>query len=161
MRPGTASTPSFTCQICSPAHFCASASWRRRSSVAARAAATAFGGGCCCAWATPASRNTRAASRSVPLRFMSRPLLCGTRRDRQASGREALEHARKGNGLAHVLQSAEPRHAALDAHAEAGVRDGAEAAEVEVPGERVAGQRVLRDARLERRQVVLALPAAD
>src|SRR5215469_2351831 len=99
--------------------------------------------------------------RSVPLRFMSRPLLCGRPRDRQASRSQPLEHAREGNRLAHVMQAAEPGDATLDAHAESGVRHGPEAPQVEVPRERLARQRVLGDARLEDLEVVLALATAD
>src|SRR2546430_14083143 len=48
---------------------------------------------------------------------------------------EALEQAGEGDRLAHVGEAAQPGDAALDAHAEAGVRHGAVAAEIEGPAE--------------------------
>src|SRR5579871_2157119 len=42
---------------------------------------------------------------------------------------EAIEHARKRDGFADMLQPADPCHAALDAHAEAAVRYAAEFAQ--------------------------------
>src|SRR3569832_173422 len=78
-----------------------------------------------------------------------------------ASGRQAFEHAREGDGLAHVVQTAEPRDHALDAHAEAGVRYRAVATQIEVPGERGLGQTVLGDLALQGREIVLALSDAE
>src|SRR5208282_4695694 len=46
---------------------------------------------------------------------------------------QPMQHAREGNRLAHVLQSADPGDRALDAHAEAGVRNAAVFAEIEIP----------------------------
>src|SRR2546430_16033585 len=74
---------------------------------------------------------------------------------------EALEQAGEGDRLAHVVEAAQPGDAALDAHAETGVRHGAVAAEIEVPAEGVERELVPSDLRLEHGGVVLALAAAD
>ena len=58
---------------------------------------------------------------------------------------QTIEHSRKRNGLAHVLESADPGDRPLDAHAEAAVRHAAVAPQVEVPFERVLRQVVLLD----------------
>ena len=60
-----------------------------------------------------------------------------------------------------MVEAADPRDGALDAHAEAGVRDGAVAAQVEVPLEGVERQVVLFDALLQQVVGVDALRAAD
>ena len=60
-----------------------------------------------------------------------------------------------------MVQAAEPRHHALDAHAEPGVGDRAVAAEVEVPSERVLRETVGADAGREHLEIVLALAPAD
>ena len=57
------------------------------------------------------------------------------------------EHPRVRNRLAQVLEAADPGDHPLDAHAEAAVRHGAVAAQVEVPLERFLRQVVLLDAR--------------
>src|ERR1017187_3199158 len=59
---------------------------------------------------------------------------------------QPVQRTREGNGLAHVLQSADPGHGALDAHAESGVRNAAELAQVEIPLEGVFRQFVLMNA---------------
>src|SRR5262249_18362078 len=76
-------------------------------------------------------------------------------------GPEALQHARERDRLAQVVEPADPCDEAFDPHAEAGVRHRAVAAEVEVPLEGFARQLMLGDLSLERREVVLALSAAD
>ena len=48
---------------------------------------------------------------------------------------QPIQHPRKRNSLADVFDAGHPGGAAFDAHAEAGVRDAAVAAEVEVPFE--------------------------
>jgi hypothetical protein len=54
-----------------------------------------------------------------------------------------MEHAREGDGLAHVLQAADPGYGSLDAHAEAGVGNAAVFAEIKIPLEGFFGQIVL------------------
>src|SRR5271166_6098286 len=56
---------------------------------------------------------------------------------------QPVQHARKRYGLAHVLEAAYPRHRALDAHAEAGVRHTAELPQVKVPLEGLFRQSML------------------
>ena len=60
-----------------------------------------------------------------------------------------------------MLEPADPRDDALDAHAEAAVRDAAEPAQIEVPLERLARELVLLDAAEQQVVVVDALAAAD
>src|SRR5262249_34837737 len=76
-------------------------------------------------------------------------------------GREAVEHARERDGLANVWQPAHPRHGALDAESETGMREGAVTPDVEVPLERRPREAMLVDRGLELHEVVLALSAAD
>ena len=79
---------------------------------------------------------------AVPL--LSQP--CAPARGRPPagdSGVDLVEHPRVGDGLAHVRQAAHPGDEALDAHAEAAVREGAVLAHVEVPLERLDRQVVL------------------
>src|SRR5208337_5332233 len=77
------------------------------------------------------------------------------------SGVEPVEHTRKRNRLAHVLQSADPGHGSLDAHAEAGVRDAAVLAEIKIPLESFFGQIVLMNALQEQVVGGHALRSAD
>ena len=60
-----------------------------------------------------------------------------------------------------MLKAANPRDASLDAHAEPTMRHAAVTAQVEVPLERFLRKVVVADALLEKREVVLALAAAD
>src|SRR5512146_323686 len=46
---------------------------------------------------------------------------------------QPVQHAREGNGFAHVFQAANPGDHALDAHAESGVGHAAVLAQVEIP----------------------------
>src|SRR3954468_19368565 len=62
---------------------------------------------------------------------------------------DALHHPGVGDGLADVVEAAHPGHGALHAQAEAGVGDAAVLAQVQVPGERLAGEVVLLDALLQ------------
>src|SRR5262245_35364923 len=78
-----------------------------------------------------------------------------------SSGIDAIQHSRERDRLAQVVDAAEPRHDALDPHAEAGVRERAEAAQVEVPAERLLGQAVLVDALQQQLAVREALSPAD
>src|SRR5271165_4653320 len=55
------------------------------------------------------------------------------------SGIQPIQHTRERNCLAHVVESANPRHGALDTHAEARVRHSAELAQVKVPLESFLG----------------------
>src|SRR5438128_1793362 len=72
-----------------------------------------------------------------------------------------VEHARERDGLAHVLERADPGHSALDAHAEATVRHAAELAQVQIPLEGFFWKPVLVDALAQRFIRVHALRAAD
>ena len=65
---------------------------------------------------------------------------------RQSLRVQPIQHPRIRNGLAQMLQAADPADHPLDAHAEAAVRHGAEAAEVEIPLEGLLRQVVLLDA---------------
>ena len=56
-----------------------------------------------------------------------------------------MDLTRVGDGLAEMRDAADPGHAALDSHAEAGVGHGAVASDLEVPAERLLGQSVLAD----------------
>ena len=60
-----------------------------------------------------------------------------------------------------MIDPADPRHDPFDAHAEAAVRDAAEAAEIQVPLERLFRQLVLFDAGDEQIVIVDALAAAN
>src|SRR5260370_1513199 len=55
----------------------------------------------------------------------------------------AVNHAREGDNLTNVLCSANPGHHALKAHAKAGVRHAAIAAQVQIPLEGLLGQLLL------------------
>src|SRR4029078_1250445 len=72
-----------------------------------------------------------------------------------------VEHARVGDRLPQVFESANPADDALDAHAEAAVRDGAVAAQVEIPLEGFVRRVVLLDALQEQIEVGQTLAAAD
>src|SRR2546430_13865507 len=74
---------------------------------------------------------------------------------------EALEQAGEGDRLAHVVEATQPGDAALDAHAEAGVRHGAVAAEIEGPAEGGERELVPSDLRLEDGGGGLPLAAGD
>src|SRR5919112_1370181 len=76
------------------------------------------------------------------------------------SSSEPVEHSRERDGLAYVLYAAHPRDAALDSHAEAGVRDAPVAPQIQVPLERVARQLVLFELRFEEFERGGALAAA-
>ena len=86
-----------------------------------------------------------------------------SRRRRPGTGRgsrvEPVDLARVGDRLAQVRDAADPGDAALDPHAEAGVRDGAVLADVEVPLERLDREAVLADPREQ--QVVVVDRAAS
>src|SRR5579872_2793434 len=55
----------------------------------------------------------------------------------------AVEHAREGNRLPHMLQPANPRHGAFNAHAKPAMRHAAVLAQIEVPFERLLRQAML------------------
>src|SRR5450755_3068666 len=74
---------------------------------------------------------------------------------------DSVQGSSEGDGFADVVEAAEPGYDALDAHAEAGVGDGAVAAEVEVPLECAERQPVFLDARFQQVVGVDALGAAD
>src|SRR5262249_6565504 len=74
---------------------------------------------------------------------------------------QAVEHAGKRDRLADMLEAANPRHCALQSHAEAGMRHRAELAQVHIPVERLLRQIVLFDPLSEQLQAGDALPTAD
>ena len=76
-------------------------------------------------------------------------------------GLGAIDHSWERDGFADVLQAAHPGDETLDAHAEAGVRDRAVFAQIQVPLERFARQFVLFQALEQQVQIVDALAAAD
>src|SRR4051794_20903557 len=104
------------------------------------------------------SRGTRRAGRQRPTPGCTRSSVVA--RIREILRREAVQHAREGDGLADVREAAYPRHRALDAEAEARVRERAVATEVEVPLECFLRQPVLHDRALEASEIALALSAA-
>src|SRR5712692_5920111 len=73
----------------------------------------------------------------------------------------AINHSREGDDLANVFGAANPGDGTLKAHPEAGVRNAAEAAQIEVPLEGFFGQVVLVQALQEQIVIVNALAAAD
>src|SRR5215510_10741201 len=78
-----------------------------------------------------------------------------------ASRVETVERARVGDRLAQMMDAGDPGDEALDPHAEAGVRDRAVLAHVEIPAERLEREPVLLDAPEQQIVVVDALAAAD
>src|SRR5919205_2812106 len=72
-----------------------------------------------------------------------------------------VEHARERDGLADVLDATHPRDAALDAHAEARVRDAAVATQIQVPLEGFARQVVRSELFFEEFERGRALASAD
>src|ERR1035437_10008174 len=74
---------------------------------------------------------------------------------------QPVQHPRERDGLANVLQPADPGYAALDSHAEPAVRHGPVLTQIDVPIERLLGQMMLLDALEQQFDVVYALPAAD
>src|SRR6266511_1539313 len=82
-------------------------------------------------------------------------------RRQQLSWIQAIEHSRIRDGLAHVLQTADPCDAPLDAHAEPTVRHRAEAAEIEIPLKGFHWKVVLFYSLHEQVVVVESLPSAD
>src|SRR6185437_5101518 len=67
----------------------------------------------------------------------------------------------KRNGLANVVQIADPRHYALDSHPEACVRHTTVAAQIEIPLESFPGKMVVFDALVEQLEAGDALRPAD
>jgi hypothetical protein len=80
---------------------------------------------------------------------------------KSASGVDAVEGAGEGDGFADVVEAADPGDDALNAHTEAAMRDGAVAAEIQIPLEGGDGESVLLDAGEEEIVVVHALRASD
>ena len=105
------------------------------------------------------------ASRAIAEHHLAIDEVLGTAEARRNqfsfTGIHPVQHPRIRNRFAQVVEAADPGHDALDAHAEAGVRDAAEAAQVEVPLERFVRQLVLLDALQQQVVVVEALAAAD
>src|SRR5580698_7786709 len=89
---------------------------------------------------TPPCKEPAARGRSVEIRFPSLAMLLGV---------DPVESPREWDGLAHMLQAADPGHHALDAHAEAGVGDRTVAAQIQVPGKSFEWQLVLLDPLLQ------------
>ena len=65
-----------------------------------------------------------------------------------------MKHPWVGDGLAHMVETADPRDDTLDTHSESAVGNAAVPPQVEIPIERLSGQLVRRDA-LEQRVVVI------
>src|SRR6185436_6884409 len=74
---------------------------------------------------------------------------------------QPIQHPRIRNRLAHVFELADPRHDALDAHAEAAMRHGAVAPQIQVPLERFLRQVVLLDALQQQVEIGEPFAAAD
>ena len=107
-------------------------------------------------WATPTSGLCQvlllglAAGSTMGGGFGCRPILCSdTAELHRHSGIDTMQRSRKWDGLAHVIEAADPGHRALNAHAEARMRHAAVAAQVEVPLEGFLGQVVLLDAAVQ------------
>src|SRR5579864_9750721 len=93
------------------------------------------------------------AFRAKALNYRAGPL--------QRSRIDPVKCSREGNCFPDVLEAAYPGHGTLDAHAEAGVGDAAELAQVEIPLERFFGQAVLVDSLEQQLIRTHALRAAD
>src|SRR5450759_4818722 len=76
-------------------------------------------------------------------------------------GIDPLHRPRIWNGLAKVMDAADPGHEPLEAHPETGVREGAVTANVEIPLVGLFRELVLLQALFEELQIVDALRAAD
>src|SRR5580658_1501618 len=74
---------------------------------------------------------------------------------------DAIQHPWKGDDLANVLRSANPRHRAFKAQSKARVRNAAVAPQVQIPLERFFGQLFFANAPNQRLVVRLALASAD
>src|SRR5216683_1016564 len=74
---------------------------------------------------------------------------------------QPVQHPRKRNRLAHMLDPAHPRRAALNSHTEACVRHAAIAPQIQVPFEGFPGQAVRGDLLLEEFDRSRALATAD
>src|SRR5688572_9234782 len=74
---------------------------------------------------------------------------------------QSVQESREWDCLPDMRQLADPGDGAFEADAEAGVRDGAVAADVQVPLEGFLRQAVVLDALFQEREVVDALTAAD
>src|SRR5579859_3612224 len=74
---------------------------------------------------------------------------------------EPVQHSRERNCLTNVLEAADPGDGALNAHAEASMRDAAELAQIEIPFESFFGQAVLVNALQQQFVRRHALRAAD
>src|SRR5690606_19574977 len=92
---------------------------------------------------------------------MATPTKHRARNSSTASVLRRARSARVGDGVADVGQAADVDDQALEAQAEARVRDGAVAAEVAVPAVVLAVEAELVHARVEHVQALLALRAAD
>src|SRR6266699_4292728 len=73
----------------------------------------------------------------------------------------AVQHAREGDSLADVFQAAHPGDETLDAHAESGVGNRTEAAEIEIPIEGFGWKVVFLQAAQQQVQIVDPLAASD
>src|SRR6185503_12164594 len=74
---------------------------------------------------------------------------------------QPVKHPRIRNRLAHVFELADPRYDALDAHAEAAMRHGAVAAQIEIPLEGLLRQVVFLDPLQQQIEIRQTLAAAD
>src|SRR5581483_11448345 len=74
---------------------------------------------------------------------------------------DAIQRPGEGNSLAHVIQPADPCHRALDAHAEARMRNRTVPPQIEIPPERIDWQLVFFDSLLQQIVGVNTLRSAD
>src|SRR5690348_11657624 len=110
-----------------------------------------------CASSCP-SAPASAAARTAPTR-KSAVLFIAIGRPRLRI--KPVQEARERNRLAHMLESADPCHGALDADAEAAVRDRSISPQVQIPRILIFRQPVLLEPALEQREIVDPLAAAD
>src|SRR5260370_30679656 len=85
----------------------------------------------------------------------------GDRLQQRALRIHAINHAREGDDLANVFGAANPCDGALKAHSEAGMRNAAVAAQVEIPLEGLRGQVVFVEALDQQIVIMDALASAD
>ena len=74
---------------------------------------------------------------------------------------EFVEHSREWDRLANMLESANPSHGALNAHAKAGMRDRSKLTKVKVPFEGVLWKMMFLQASTQQLHIVDTLPSAD
>src|SRR5436305_14813090 len=127
---------------------------RTAAAMPKRSATPANGG-------TPRSPTRITAQVVLQMRIRSARAAQVRARDGFTLGIDLVQHPGVRDGLAQVRQPGHPGHEALDAHAEAAVREGPVLADVEVPLEGLDRQVVLLDALQQEIGIMDALAAAD